>query len=80
MFKDEILGAAITAAVRRRARHGRLAAADVNRWQSSTQSNAEPPPRSLGREQNYVEPVDDKDLIYDAINGMLRSLDPHIGS
>lgn len=28
-------------------------------------------------QQNYVEPVDDKTLIYDAINGMLRSLDPH---
>lgn len=28
-------------------------------------------------QQSYVEPVDDKTLIYDAINGMLKSLDPH---
>lgn len=27
--------------------------------------------------RNYVEEVDPKDLIYDAIRGMLRSLDPH---
>jgi carboxyl-terminal processing protease len=26
---------------------------------------------------NYVEPVDDKELIHSAINGMLTSLDPH---
>jgi carboxyl-terminal processing protease len=25
---------------------------------------------------NYVEPVDDRDLIHSAINGMLTSLDP----
>lgn len=28
-------------------------------------------------ERNYVEPVDTKELLYDAIKGMLRSLDPH---
>jgi carboxyl-terminal processing protease len=28
-------------------------------------------------QQNYVEPVDTKDLIYNAIRGMLASLDPH---
>ena len=28
-------------------------------------------------EKNYVEDVDNKDLIYGAINGMLSSLDPH---
>lgn len=27
--------------------------------------------------ENYVEPVDDTDLIHSAINGMLTSLDPH---
>lgn len=30
-------------------------------------------------ERNYVEEVKTKDLIYDAIRGMLRSLDPHSG-
>jgi carboxyl-terminal processing protease len=29
--------------------------------------------------RNYVEDVSSKDLIYDAIKGMLRSLDPHSG-
>lgn len=28
-------------------------------------------------EREYVEPVDRKDLIYDALRGMLRALDPH---
>lgn len=29
--------------------------------------------------KNYVEETDQKDLVYDAIKGMLRSLDPHSG-
>ncbi len=56
---------------------GRLAAADV-RAGDTTYERLKLFTEVLSVvQQNYVEPVDDKTLIYDAINGMLRSLDPH---